>query len=95
MPLREDNEFPNRPNHPDFWALSNIIIQNDNLAELSPLQVEQIIGEVIDINSLVYLASQRITRTKGQEATALQVAYFTDAFLIGYKFALSRIERKK
>jgi len=92
---RVDPRFPDRPQHEDFWAMSEIARHNDSLVDEKHLDLEDIlILAGIDPASLDYTARQRVARGMA----AVQVfdpdaprrlghASFLDGFLIGYRLA--------
>ena len=87
-----DPRFPNRPQHPDFWQLAQLCMKHDaETAEGKTLP--EFAGEVVDEESLFYLAKQRCTfiaRATGldpKSAAALMTVYF-DGFLLGHDYAL-------
>ena len=91
-----DPRFPNRPNHPDFWRMSEIVIEMDRRTEAHPDKFEEIVGEIVDLDSLIYMATQRSLRaaTLGRATpTSIMVhgtALWIDAFTVGYKFAKAK-----
>lgn len=93
-----DPLFPDRPDHPDFWALSEAVKQTDGYASqgLSPAQI----FEAADINgdSVFYMAKQRAMRmhafapapTSPQEVEGMSAATWLDGFLAGLKLGDGR-----
>lgn len=57
-----DPAFPNRPSHPDFWKLSNIILGLDATTTDDPDSFESIISDVVDPDSISYQSMQRAMR---------------------------------
>lgn len=57
-PLRDDR-FPDRPQHPDFWRLSSAVTQHDGKTDEGGEDVQSVIAELIDPESLIYMAQQR------------------------------------
>lgn len=58
--LLNDPRFPDRPSHPDFWALSDIILSMDGGAgEGGETFFERSMSEAIDLDSLQYMAKNR------------------------------------
>lgn len=51
-----------RPDHPDFWRLSEIVVALDRTSEEAGdgFDMAAHIGEIIDPDSLVYVATQRV-----------------------------------
>ncbi len=98
------NEFfgrhPQRPDHPDFWKISEIILQLDGAidAAVSDDEKERIWKErtsaVVDIPSVTYMAIQRALRVLGRPSNAADVgrhssvaALAIDSFIAGVLFA--------
>ena len=84
-----DPLFPDRPDHPDFLRLSEAIIYLDGEAD-GDRDIEDIVGEFIDLPSLIYMADQRILRTGLQGGNAIRarlLALYVDAFSLGYRTA--------
>lgn len=56
-----DPRFPDRPPHPDFWRLSQAVLQNDaNATESESLVVA--ISDLVDTDSVTYMALGRAAR---------------------------------
>jgi len=96
MSDEDAQQYPNRPNHPDFWVLANTVSAMDDAAEsVGPGQFdfEGLVGEYVDPESLAYVAIQRAMRAFGvvtqsdlQENQALVqrgAALYHEAFLLG------------
>jgi len=84
-----DPLFPDRPDHPDFLRLSKAVIHFDSEAD-GGRDIEEIVGELIDLPSLIYMADQRILRTGLQGGNAIRarlLALYVDAFSLGYRIA--------
>ena len=89
-----------RPDHPDFWRISEVVLGMD--AEFDPMDPPEgdrdalwkaRVEEVVDASSVMYMASQRVMRAFGppgdlDEARrqATIVALYIDAFIAGAKF---------
>lgn len=90
----------NRPNTDEFWLLSELLITQDNTAEA--LGLKAAVQEVIDLETLAYVAEQRTFRVLGifteeqLQAKRTEVAKISaiwmDAFLIGVKYERKRNE---
>jgi hypothetical protein len=85
-----DPAFPERPDHPDFWALSRIVQQMDHDAETN--NQGDVVGSLcpfgVDARSVVYMAKQRVLRGEkllSEEGTfyAKAVIMWLDAFTAG------------
>jgi len=78
-----------RPDHPDFWTLSNVVIQIDAMAEQHQGFTE-IVGRMIDIDSVTYMAEQRAIRAMGPNASpatrSLIGATWIDGFMAGINY---------
>lgn len=90
-----DPRFPKRPNHPDFWRMSEIVIEMDQRTEAHPDKFEEIVGEIVDLDSLIYMATQRSLRAATLAGAPQSImihgtALWIDAFTVGYKFAKAK-----
>lgn len=92
-PPKVDPNFPDRPQHPDFWALSEAVCQQDNYADFGMTVAEIIDMAKIDPDSLFYVAKQRGLRlfqsmpdaSTPEEVIGSLAAIWIDAFLAGLK----------
>jgi hypothetical protein len=89
-PLR-DPRFPKRPQHPDFWRLSDAILEQDGRAEEGGEDVFTIAD--VDGDSIAYVAQQRaalLTRAYGvavtRDVAVLLMSAYIDAFTLGRAF---------
>lgn len=55
-------QVPGRPQHPDFMKLADIVLALDARSLEDHETMEQLSAGVIDLESLVYMASQRCQR---------------------------------
>jgi hypothetical protein len=67
------SEFPDRPDHPDFWLISQAVIDNDAQADSRTQSVPDITGRVVDTASVMWLR-------------ALVAAAWVDAFIAGARY---------
>lgn len=83
-----DNSF-HRPDHPDFWSLSQIVMSLDGLVADGPSPVS-VFGELfgIDLDSLLYVAANRARFAGDTPALAL-----LDGFAIGVLWERQRQEQ--
>lgn len=93
-----DPNYPERPNHPDFWVLSRIIIDQDKRAEGHAVPFEEMIARVVDVKSVTYMASQRALRAAGavvpsRYTLARLQAVWLDAFLAGAAYQAEKDRR--
>lgn len=94
-----DPSYPHRPKHPDFWKLSEIVLQLDGRA--SEGESSDILGDevrtIADPEAVAYLATHRAIRgatLMGLESkttnTASQIvglaAMWMEAFIVGARF---------
>lgn len=90
-PPKIDPEFPERPDHPDFWKLSKIVIENDDATEAHD-GFENAVGAAgIDVGSVVYMARQRAARfcqymDLPEEHVGKVIAAIIDGFITGVRF---------
>lgn len=94
------NLFPfSRPDHPDFYWLSELAIQIDGESRAAQ-HLDDITAKVVDPRSLAYVAFHRAAialgvKTRGQaernltELTRLAGVYY-EAFILGTRFAANR-----
>jgi hypothetical protein len=85
-----DPRFPNRPSHPDFWRLVEVINHLDGEATEGHKSLEDILGQDIDLDSLFYMADQRVLRSRIPNSPVLRyaaLALYLDAFALGYHYA--------
>jgi hypothetical protein len=87
-------EHPNRPDHPDFRLMAEVVQDLDAQAELG-VPVTKLIG--VDEPSLRYLAEQRCIRVFGAgflsaplQLRASLMALYWDAFTLGSSFTNRR-----
>lgn len=101
--MKDFEGFPGRPDHPDFWKLSDIVLMHDGRMEdaSTPREaadaVEKIVAQFIDPSSLTYMALQRALRNFGfetkqdlidnQDLIARSMALYLDAFAVGAEVA--------
>lgn len=55
-------DFPGRPEHPDFWRLSEIILQLDGKFNEDDAAVEDEVGMECDVATAFYMARQHAER---------------------------------
>lgn len=76
--------FPDRPDHPDLWLISQAVLDLDAQAD-SGQGTPEIVGRHVDLESAVYMAGQRmlrvVARTHGDRIAPVQV---TTAWLDGF-----------
>jgi hypothetical protein len=88
------SDFPNRPDHPDFWLMAECVQDVDAAAD-DGIALERIIGKV-DMESLAYVASLRALRMKFRPGdpragtTAAIGAVWIDGFIAGVNFQKRR-----
>lgn len=86
-----DPRFPKRPTHPDFWRISEVVLQNDGGADEGKKPLEEIVKDTVDMESLTYFAMQRggmaCQRAGLPEAlTPVLGSIWMDAFMAGARF---------
>lgn len=86
------NDYPGRPDHPDFWLISQALIGQDAQAD-SGQDTTEILGRVIDPDSVTYAAIQRAGRLKGSYGPAAVAGMWLDGFLAG--MTVQQLKNKK
>ena len=91
-----------RPKHPDMRLLMDLILQIDGQATEGGLSVADIVGPVVDLDSINYLAANRVVHadriTGGdwpdphQRFLAMAVGLYLEAFTMGVRYAARRAE---
>ncbi len=87
-------DFPDRPTHPDFWKLSDLVLQHDGKTEDRDFDIAAHIAAIIDPESLAYLRRLRVQRalevnTRSPRPNSPQVmgeSLWLDAFMLGVAF---------
>lgn len=93
--LFNDPRHPDRPQHPDFWRLSDVVLRQDGATqEEGEAGFLRILDETVDRDSLFYLAQQRAMIMVSQMGLppsltpALTTAYLSGVVLgIGFQQA--------
>lgn len=91
--MEADPRFPDRPTHPDFERLSEIVIDHDTrtMGPLAQEEFDKIVAEVVDGKSLAYVAVNRagmLLQARPQEPPVMMaMAGIIDGFMLGVKFA--------
>lgn len=87
-----DPRFPDRPETKDFKRLSMVVVANDAKADRG-VEIPEIVGEVIDLASVLYMAEHRVQWMATQHGItpspslwSAYVALWLDAFTAGAKF---------
>lgn len=99
---------PARPEHPDFWKLSSVVLDLDGaMAERGKESIDDVIArkaaEVGDSYAICYMAVQRAMRVhnvttmgellqKGDAVVQTSVVYM-EALIVGARFAAEKQER--
>lgn len=86
-----DPRFPDRPTHPDFWRISEVLTQLDGKATEGGHGLPEIVAAVADLGSVTYAARQRARMIKAQTgldfvSEELLAAVWIDAFTTGATF---------
>jgi hypothetical protein len=88
--MMTDPRYSDRPDHPDFWLMSQAVIDLDAASdEGKPFQ--EVVGD-IDLESLKYMAAQRALRAAMILADPVSresqiMATWLDGFMAGARFA--------
>lgn len=84
-----DPQFPDRPDHADFWALAAVLQDFDSAAD-DGTSFARLASPVIDPESLVYMASQRAMRAAELTDGVQLKAAWMDGFMAGALFQKRR-----
>lgn len=83
-----DPDYPNRPQHPDYWRLVNVVNYFDGEAVEGAKDLDDVLDGIVDAESLTYMAqgrALRLTQATGIPAGPL-AGIWIDAFAAGVKF---------
>lgn len=101
-PLHDKSKHPHRPDHPDFWRLSEILLQLDAYGSEPRVRTAQYVSKrqkdpvtslfehTIDPDTLVYVATQRAMLARGRIGDLPMEqsvrAAWIDGFMIGVRY---------
>lgn len=92
-PFGDDEQFPNRPDTLDFWRMSESVLKQDGKASESGDSFHTILAELVDVESVIYMAEQRamfLINHKGlpysEILKGLLMSVYLDAFTTGVNF---------
>lgn len=92
-----DPRFPDRPQHPDFWSITEVSNKLDGDVTEGGQSLPQILieNEIVDVNSLTYWATNRARQAcqllgLPEEKEASLASLYIDAFSVG-----TLVERKR
>lgn len=87
-----DPNFPDRPQHPDLWKMSEAVIALDALVDNGSTVEEVGDAHDIDFDSVTYMATQRAARASAQFQTppseAMRKAQFAANWIDGFMAGL-------
>lgn len=105
-----DPRFPNRPDHDDFWLISQALIGKIvRLAQKADsgyfgrgprAALTTIISRIVDMASLEYAASQRVLRMMGQfhlddQMRSVGAGLWIDGFIAGAEYQRLKAKENK
>lgn len=93
----DPNDFPYRPDSPDFWELSAAVLRYDGMIEAAPADLRQdvwegAVAQQIDVDAIVYLSTQRalraiqglgLSRDNAITISSRMSALYVEGFLVG------------
>jgi hypothetical protein len=89
-----DPLFPDRPKHPDFWALAEAIADAEDRLEAGE-DWEKILTPIVDPECLAYMSQQRAARARqtmrDHGLPFTPAAVFFDAFLVGAQYGMTKV----
>ena len=93
------DRHPMRPDHPDFWRLSEIVLQIDAQADVPGTNIDDLVKQSVDLPSATYMALQRaiqIKTTTGTDARLLPLsAAWLEGLVVGIRSEQRRIPRQR
>jgi hypothetical protein len=87
MTFLDADQFPDRPDHPDFWKLSNTVLQHDGKVEDPDFDLLTYIATIVDPASLRYFMQQAAPMVTLVGAEPAVQSLWMDAFLVGVLYA--------
>jgi hypothetical protein len=85
--------FPDRPDHPDFWRLSESVLKQDGKFSEGNEPFETVMAQMVDVESIVYMADQRadflLDKTGAPKTLMLKgllMSMYLDGFTTGVGF---------
>jgi hypothetical protein len=79
------SSYPGRPDHPDFWLISQALLDQDAQSAAGQ-DTEEILGRMIDPDSAMYAAVQRAKKLRNPDPKSAPVAgAWLDGFLAGMR----------
>lgn len=81
---------PGRPDHPDFWLISEALIELDTQADQGA-SFEDIVGRLVDPESVLYAAVQRAIWRKNIGGGS-SISLWMDGFVTGVRYQHKRQE---
>ena len=103
----KDSDFPERPDHPDYWLIAGLTTRNDQIAEQGPREGKSILDAVgatgTDHKSVMYSSIMRAMKlaseipeerklSKRENKVTFGAALWMDGFLVGTELARKRAE---
>lgn len=83
--------FPGRPDHPDFWVISEALIEMDAQAD-QDAPFEDMVGWIVSPAVLAYVAFQRALRMS--DPVIGPIAVWMDGFIAGARYQHKRQEKE-
>jgi len=84
--------FPGRPDHPDFWRLSESVLKQDGRLQEENTSFEEVMAEFVDVDSVTYMAEERAkfilhhVGMTSEHMKGLLMTVYLDAFTTGVSF---------
>ena len=85
---------PGQPTHPDFWRICDCVVEADAEATESEDGFQRVIGAIVDLTTLNYVAHQRTLRLQTQARAPMSSEHWwmmastlwLDGFIAGAKY---------
>lgn len=90
-------DFPNRPDVPEFWQLSEVVLANDGTATEEKDGFLKVVEKIVPIHVLQYMAEQRVLIAMQKmglpvpppkSIMAMLMAVYMDGFAAGASYAV-------
>jgi hypothetical protein len=101
-----DPRFPKRPDHPDFWLISEVLVAQDAQADQGVQKFDDMVSRYVDLKSLQYASEQQagmFLQQRGArklvygsgEVEVMITAAFLTAFVHGIRFQIRKAEAQR
>jgi hypothetical protein len=100
-----DPRFPKRPDHPDFWLISEVLVAQDAQADQHAQTFDDMVNRYVDLKSLQYASEQqagmlmqhgprKLVYGAGEVEVKITAAFLA-AFVHGIRFQIRKAEAQR